>query len=216
MLVKPKPGRPSAFWSVPKEWGGATVVIYGGGPSLNLADIDYARQQGWKRIACNDSFRLDDEADVMCWGDQRWYRWNHKAIRLHRGQYKITWRETAQLDDPEIRVLKAIRRPPPHISKVPTEIVSVCTGQGAMNLAYLFGVHRIILLGFDMREIRGRHNWHTYHREGTPPTIYKHKHMPAMTAAGQAIVKLGVEIINATPGSALKAFPIVHLREIHG
>jgi hypothetical protein len=67
-------------------------------------------------------------------------------------------------------------------------------------------VKRIVLLGFDMRKVDGKNNWHDYHDEMT--TEYD-KHLLPMQQVAVEAKELGLEIINATPGSAITVWPIV-------
>jgi hypothetical protein len=198
-------------WRVPDEWKGETAVIFGGGPSLNQADVDYAISRGWRRIACNNAYLLDPHADVLCWADQRWYLWNRKDLHKHVGKYKVCWRLVPATTGLTIKTLMHHRGV---VSNDPLAIVANNTGQGAINLAYLFGAKRILLLGFDMRTHGAQHNWHKLHQRGTAQSRYKEVFGPAIAKAGEAIQKKGVTILNCTKDSAMKCFPIVDIREI--
>lgn len=93
-------------------------------------------------------------------------------------------------------------------------IIANNTGQGAINIAYLFGASRIVLLGFDMRMISGQHNWHNKHKGATSHKRYSDVFGPAITKASGVLKAKGVEVINTAKDSALKCFPYVPLREI--
>lgn len=189
------------------------MVIYGGGPSLNQADIDYAKTR-FKRIACNDAFLLDPECDVLCWCDSRWYLWNNKELHKHRGQWRITWKHVPQITGAgNILILKQLN-PPPWLHEDPGIIVANNTGQGALQLAYHFGAKRILLLGFDMRRIDNQMNWHQRHKQSTDPARMRDIFMPAIQRLGKELARKGVEVINCTPNSALTCFPYRDLREI--
>lgn len=204
---------PVREFQIAPEWQGQTSVILGGGPSLNAKDIAYCRHRGWKRIACNDAFRLDPEADVLCWADTRWYDWNQSAIRLHYG-LKITWSPFARQEGVRVQLMRR-RHSPPALSDDPGAITATSTGQGALNIAYHFRANRIVLLGFDMRVVRGKHNWHDFHQKNmTGVSRYLQVFGPAMQAAGVICAKAGITIINATEGSALRCFPFQKLRKI--
>ncbi len=199
-------------FEIKPEWRGETVAILGGGPSLNAKDVAEVRARSWRRIACNDAFRLDPEADVVCWNDVRWYQWNRREVDVHTG-LKITW-DLATTKDVKANLMR--KRPsPPHLSIDPTAITATNTGQGAINVAFHFGVKRIVLLGFDMRVINGRNNWHAYHKGGGPAaTAYSHIFGPAIAKAGAICEKKGIEIINATEMTALRCFPVIPLRKV--
>ena len=86
------------------------------------------------------------------------------------------------------------------------------SGYGALALALKLGPpRRIYLLGYDMHPASdGRHNYHDrYLNPKRNSQVFADKFLkvfPAITAAAKS---LGVEILNATPGSALDVFPIV-------
>ncbi len=93
-------------------------------------------------------------------------------------------------------------------------IIANNTGQGAINIAYLFGAKRIVLLGYDMRMVAGQHNWHSKHKGATSHKRYSDVFGPAITKAAKVLKEKGVEVINCAAGSALKCFPYIPLREI--
>jgi hypothetical protein len=76
------------------------------------------------------------------------------------------------------------------------------SGFQAVNLALLFGARRIMLLGFDMQ---GSHFFGAHKL----PLRNTHSYVNFIRAFDEAAKRLppGVEIINASPSSALKCFP---------
>ena len=180
---------------------------------MTKADVDYVISRGWRRVACNWAFDLDPEADVLCWADQRWYLWARKELHRHKGKYKIAWRSGPPTPGVTIRQLRH-HSSPPAISSDPGMIVAGNTGQGAINVAYLFGASRILLLGFDMKMVAGHHNWHSKHKGPTSAKRYTDVFGPAIAKAGAVLKAKNVQVINCTPDSALKCFPMMRLRDI--
>lgn len=88
------------------------------------------------------------------------------------------------------------------------------SGFQALNIAVQFGVTRIVLVGFDMRLDRGAH-WHGKHPRGlnNPNDVIVMQWRRRLNAAADDLASLGVEVLNASPISALTAFPIVSLAE---
>ena len=86
-------------------------------------------------------------------------------------------------------------------------------GFQAMNLAVHLGAKRILLLAFDMRRVGNRAQWHDKHKRPTPPDVYANNMIPQFEAAVKDLDMLGVKVINCTPGSALKCFPIMPVEE---
>lgn len=204
-------------WSVPRKWKGETAVLFGGGPSLNRNDVQHAIDRGWRRIAINNAYRLDTEADALVWGDQRWYFWNRHHLQYHTGPYKITWLWVPPTRGIQFHMLKHVNGSAPMASD-PGQVTATNSGQGAMNVAFHFGVKRIILLGFDMKmaERDGKlvHNWHDLHKRNSAQHRYKEVFGPAIRKAAEWLEERGVSVINCTPDSALTGVPMMNLREV--
>jgi hypothetical protein len=86
------------------------------------------------------------------------------------------------------------------------------SGFQAINLAYSWGFKRIVLLGFDMKP---GPNGEKHHHEDHPKPLVQvlvfsewlHKsHRLAIDLKNE-----GIEVLNATPGSALTCWPLVKL-----
>lgn len=198
-------------YQVPKAWPGETVVILGGGPSLTQEDADIARMSDCRRIATNNAFMLDPWADVLCWGDIRWFYENRDRIRDgYSGPLKITWHEISNRRGHAIQTLKQDRG---GFSMSPDTIGGNSTGCSAVNLAYLFGASRILLLGFDMTAARGN-NWHELHTRHASEARFRTLFIPELERAAAILKQRGVEVINCTPNSALTCFPIQSLSEV--
>lgn len=150
-------------------------------------------------------------ADVVHWSDRRWYDWNRFGLDVHRGKYKIARHE---VDDPRVKQIKKIREQ--CLYSEPDGCAGRDTGGSAINLAYLFGGEQIILHGFDMRRTQGeQNNYHSRHLAGTADNRrYEHIFIPSIKAMVEPLRRAGVEVINATPGSALTCFPYIHADKV--
>ncbi len=89
-------------------------------------------------------------------------------------------------------------------------------GYQAINLAVHFGVTRIILLGYDMKngpdgQIH-HHPDHPGNMNNPSPSNYE-RWMVMFETLGPDLSRAGVEVINSTPGSALKCFPFMPLEK---
>jgi hypothetical protein len=89
----------------------------------------------------------------------------------------------------------------------------MCSGFVGVGLAihWLRKPGRIVLVGFDFREVNGRLYWNGQHPNGRGGGQF-HTYMPQFEEAAKCLPQ-GVEIINATPGSALECFPFVDLED---
>ncbi len=88
------------------------------------------------------------------------------------------------------------------------------SGYQAINLAVHLGAKKIILLGYDMHREGARDNWHDEPRPTSSPDKYAHSMLPHFASLVRPLAERGVEVVNATPGSALDAFPKATLEEV--
>lgn len=86
------------------------------------------------------------------------------------------------------------------------------SGYQAVHVAAHLGAKRILLLGFDMHAKNGEH-WHGDHRWRAGYQSRYELFANAFNKVAPEYAKRGVEVINCTPGSALKAFPMATLEE---
>lgn len=82
------------------------------------------------------------------------------------------------------------------------------SGYQAINLAFLEGARRIVLLGYDMQHTGGRHHWHPDHprhlgnfNPGMPELC-----RPKFTPLAADLARAGVTVINASRETALTCF----------
>lgn len=207
-------------WNIPQIWSGGTAFILGGGPGLNNINFDLIKHR--RIIGVNNAYGdpLPGEREKkakyaprhwvdVCWfGDERWYWWHKKSLDNFRG---ILATCRVRLHNKN-RILGCHRGKGEGIDTRPRYISwNKSSGASAINLAYHFGVKTIVLLGFDMRRVSNRPNWHVDH-----PSPNKDPY-PRFLRPFKAIAKdakhLKVEIINATPESTIKEFPIMTLEE---
>lgn len=90
------------------------------------------------------------------------------------------------------------------------------SGYQAVNLAVHLGASRIVLLGFDMQAARtGDHFFGQHRYPGAVNTRAEtfRDFREAFETAVEPLQRLGVEVVNASPGSALTAFPQASLEE---
>lgn len=193
------------MWSVPDEFLGETIYVIGGGPSLK--GFDWDRLRGKRIIATNNSAFRVPWADVMYWADARWYQWNKERLSEFRGKYMITRkRPTPDLGHD----IKLIEHHFVGLSHDPRMVAGWCSGSNAINLAYLFGAARIVLLGFDMTGA----NFHDEHQLPSQEDFYKAKFIPAINLMALKLAQAGVEVLNATPNSQLECFPMIKFHDI--
>jgi hypothetical protein len=196
-------------WSVPKIWQDEECFILGGGPSLPVNKID--RLFGHNVIVVNNSYRLALWADALFFGDNRWLNQHGQDLDKFKGLIVTTAPE--HRDTPKIHVIYRRNRPP-GISEDPLWIAwNRSSGACAINLAYLMGARRIVLLGFDMKAINGARNFHDDYSKAMREPPYQ-AFLSVFPAIAADCKRLGVEVINATPGSAINCWPIVDPEDV--
>lgn len=194
-------------YAVSRMWPGQTVVIIGGGASLSLAQI---RTIAMKRlagrcrvIAVNDAVYPAWWADWLHGCDTKWWQWHIQEVQRFGGI------KTTCCDDvPNGWVDGFLRQTglegfDPDPSCIRTGGNSVYQ---AMHIAVHAGAARIVLLGVDMH---GPH-WFGDHPDKITPN-FSVDLAPHFETLKPAMVERGVSVVNASPGSALAAFPLVDL-----
>ena len=84
------------------------------------------------------------------------------------------------------------------------------SGFQTLNLAVLLGSPYIVLVGFDMRHIAGKSHFFGDH----PADLFQRKEYESFRIHfNRASPPDGVQIINATPDSGLKCYPMMELEE---
>lgn len=197
------------FWTVPRIWPDSTVYILGGGPGLSKVSLSLIRDK--RIIGVNNAYQFGDWVDVCWFGDASWYKKhitglvNFAGLRVHSCNSYAERPGTHRL-----------ARGKPYGIETRREYISWNNNSGAsaINLAYHFGVKKIVLIGFDMRTIDGKNNWHDDH--GSRPKDWNPypRFMQGWKRIAQDARQLGLEILNATPDSALTVFPIVKLEDV--
>jgi hypothetical protein len=215
-----------SYWTIPRIWEGKTCVILGGGPSLD--EVDFSLLEGLKVIAVNDVYK-DEETreirkgiDCVYWKDKCWYDQlafkdypelgpNRFILTMFKG-LKVTSCEN-YLEDLDVLVLRRGRRQ--RLERDPEFIThSNNAGAEALALSTMLGCKMVLLLGFDMKTVNGRHNYHENHVREIPENIYDDYFIGAFEVLSRDLEEIGVRVINCTPNSALKVFPIVPLEEV--
>lgn len=173
-------------------------------------DLERVRRRDWRVLAVNCTWQLVPWAHALYAGDLQWWARYADTLCGFAGE-RWTRDEAAALRYRLRRV--RIRDGQGLCRELGCVNAGGNSGYQAVNLAYHFGAQRIVLLGFDMHRNSGGH-WHEEH-EGmlsAPAT-----HMPVWRRSFEALafdLKVeGVEVLNATEGSALTCFPRRSLRD---
>jgi hypothetical protein len=203
-----------ARFRVAPIWQGRTVVILGSGPSLSVGQlrlIARAKHEVGSRvsvIAVNDAVYGAWWADWLHSCDQIWWFENIQMVHTFPGT-KTTLAE----DVPAAWVDGYLKNT--GLSGF-DEDPSCCrtgasSGYQAMHIAIHAGARKIILVGFDMKA--GPDGSHFFGEHRHDPRHGAFKEMLAEFEGLEPVLKdRQVEVVNATPDSALTVFPMEELR----
>lgn len=208
------------YWTPPVMWAGMTAHVIASGPSATPEVIESLR--GKNVITVNSTALTATWAPVWFFQDSGVLLQSRPAMPRHARDgtdmidfarrftgLVVTTSRHAKAALPDIRLVRAPRMgwfPRPGSSDIRSGRSS---GQTAISLAVAFGATRIELHGFDMRLVDGREHHHReYEGRQRNVTVYDTKFIPAFAGWNEQALRAGVRIVNATPGSALREFPM--------
>lgn len=222
----------SRFARVNPAWRGRTVAVLAGGPSLTPEQAELCR--GIPCIAVNDQYLLAPWAEVLYFADGKWWKWQitgrdgkgHEALRISAADLKARWaafpgikvsidNSAAQIADDQVLILRNANSNAA-ATPVSTDPAAIQTGGNsgfqAFNIALLAQPARILLLGFDAQRGTGgrRHNFGDHPDRSEPPYDAM---CSAFRNAGEAVKRLGIEVLNCSPVSKIDCFPFMALAD---
>jgi hypothetical protein len=207
-------GPNSRGWVDGLRWDGFSVAILASGPSLSVEQCDAVRK--WrtgaanrKVIAINTTFRRAPWVDVLYACDGPWWAeyaeeakaacagelWTQDAPSAHKFGLHLIRSDRG----------KGLNRKPGLINQ------GANGGYQSVGLSYCAGASSVYLLGYDMH---GGH-WHGDH----PPKLNRANRFDLFLAnflvlAADVEKEKDFEVVNCTPKSALKAFPVKPWQEV--
>ena len=180
------------------------------GPSLTRADCDRARSICDRVIAVNDAYTICPDADYLYACDPAWWRVHHAATETFRGQ-RWTQRQERRPDAEEIAVTTeyglqwVVGRDGHGLGREMMHYGST-SGYQAINLAYLWGAKRIILLGYDY-QVGYKKHFFGDHPKGLQVASRWPEFAKNLDALAAGLESAGVEVINCSRATALRCFP---------
>lgn len=213
---------------LPKIWNGATAYVIGGGASIvrtfNIPDhvvegvrtrrlpvsayAPYMTQLHSKHVlGVNVAYQLGSWVDFCFFGDEGFGMKHLHGFCNYKGKVLTIRDKFAQPCYKHYRIT--------YIAKSNRtngiDAKKVCwngnSGMAAVNVAYLLGATRIVLVGFDMNVDKDYQHYHQqYRKEKRAKNLPFKQHLSCMDAVKADADKLGVEIINSNPDSAITQF----------
>lgn len=167
--------------------------------------------RGRKVIAINSSFMAVPFADVLFFGDGRWWNLNRRAVLDgFKGQI-VTVAEESMGDKEAAPRLCLLTKTLLWSDDPEAAFVRRTSVTGAVNWAFHhWSARKFVLLGVDGGPVKGRTHHHEPHPWAIPSTwvVDQRKDFEALDGALKA---RGVEVINASPGSSVPLWPITSL-----
>jgi hypothetical protein len=161
-------------------------------------------------LCVNSTFRLFPNADVLYAGDFLWWKTHHQEVHTTFKGEKWTQDHTAA-ERFKLNRIKGINK-----AGLGREYLHVNGNSGfqAINLAYLFGCRKIVLVGFDMKlGPNGEKHWHKDH----PSPLMQGMTFGEWIHKGAKLAKdleaAACDVANCTPGSALTCFRVSTLEK---
>lgn len=200
------------------------------GPSLTPDVISRARYYRiafkWRVIAVNDAYRVMPFADAMYACDNHWWLNVPRDFSGFSGEMWTSHEEIVHPHEVHGNDAREVVKKFPNVRTVygrdgsefsldPNFIrYGHTSGFQAINLALLKGCRKIVLVGFDSRHVDGKTHFFGDHPKGIHTTSNDGyaQHVQHFNRAAICLPN-GVTIINATPGSAIKCFPMMSLED---
>ena len=196
-----------------------TICCVGTGPSLTKEQIAQARWKGFELYGCNLVYQIVPDLDLLYGCNYGfWETYWHQGLRDHSAQKWTTNKHAAEMFG-----INWIAEKFMHGLSTDPDVISHGHGSGfsLVSMAHRAGADRIVLLGYDMRYAA---DYDPKNRNpGSTPRHYFGEYEPHLQHWPSKQVKSGVhvelldlyrsvanqglvEIINATPDSAIECF----------
>lgn len=208
--AKPPPDLAISYVALHPRPDAETVAIIASGPSLSPDQVDYVQGKAFV-IAINDNWEIAPWADMLYACDAKWWDWHPQAATEFQG-WKLTQdEETAlRLGIDCIECNKEAEG----LSDNPRMIHGgLNSGYQALNIAYLLGARKIVLLGYDMKISRnGSAHWFGDHPDKVRSTY--ESFIEKFPSTLPQLRRAGCEVFNCSTDTALDAFPVKPLETV--
>lgn len=193
------------------RWWGQTVCVIASGPSLTEADCDVIAGTDWPTIVINNSWRLARFADVLYACDEAWWKVHFAQVTQEFAGER--WTQDFNAAN-RFGLHRVGSRNSPGLGKDGIIHQGGNSGYQAINLAWLWGASRVLLLGLDCKSgANQKAHWFGQH-EGP---LSRHQNYPLwlehFPRLAEDLAAEGVEVFNLSPDTALTCFPRITLDE---
>jgi len=218
-------------WAVPPIWEGEECWIMGGGPSMprqfevpeeivqKVMSGEYPPRAYSKYfepiydkhvIGVNNCYMIGTWIDVEFFGDSAWYLVHRKTLAEWPGLKVSCAPREGTFEKDGVKFLPKDKKCKFGITRDNTKVAwNNNSGSAAISLAAHLGAKRIILLGFDMcLDPKRVSHWHGGHGTGRKPPNFN-RHLTGFPKIKEDAQEMDIQIINASPNSAILEFPKV-------
>lgn len=217
----PRPKRPIIAQSsrstpadtIPPMFKGEKAFVMATGPSLDDDVIDHIYGlHGWRYIGISDCYRICPFLDFFYACDDRWWNIHYSSVMYWAGCENGYWCTEQQTQKKYTDLYRISGRSGDGWSTDPALIhYGSNSGYQITNCALHLGVTTMILLGFNMQMVANKKHFFGDHPQGLAQNSSYQSFASAFNMIKPA--QYGVDVINATPQSALTAFPKMSLDE---
>ena len=216
-------GKDQSWWP---DLKGRTVAILAAGPSMTKEQCDVVRGRDWYAIAINETWRIAQWAPALYGCDWQWWQnrsppqGDYNGLRIigalpHTTAKRAHFSGPMKWQEPLLRYVPASAGFGRMILDGPKIGAGSSSAFQAANLAVRWKAKRLILLGTDCHS----HNqhWHGNHTFPEAPNQKKSlmkTWLRAWEMSVPQLEKLKVEVINCSPGSALKVFRQMNVEDV--
>ncbi len=198
-------------------WCTRTAVVIASGPSLTRADcelVQAARERDTVRvISVSNAWKLTARwADAFFACDRKYWVVYKRAMHDAGVPLERMVSSCNQTAREGVEFVRVANRPGVGRHMLHSGANS---GYQAVNLAYLWGARRIVLLGMDMAlGAAGERHFDGNHPSNMTQAQPFGEWLKRFEVAAKEYRELDIEVLNATRGGALEAFPRVDLAEV--
>lgn len=192
-------------------WSGQTVAILASGPSLRANDVMQLRGR-CRVIAIKDAASLAPWCDIMYGGDAPWWRANDYGRAFHVKRIGLSIRDIEWEREATRNGLSVVHgRNMSGLSSDPRFLhLGYHSGFQTLNLAYLMGASKILLLGYDYCVPADKTHFFGCRpgAKASPYAMFRH----AFDGCRDYLSSMGVSVINCSAVTTLAEFPKLDLR----
>jgi hypothetical protein len=182
-------------------WDGKTVAIFASGPSMSQEIAEQCRGH-YKTIAINNqAIDCAPWADVIWATDYKWWHTYGQKVAGHPGRkFHVLQGQTYEGCETLLSSFLPFDDRSTHIS------TGQNSGYAALCLAVKLGAARALLFGYDMQTVGGHARRFDYPKDLNARHNFARWILNFERLAPE-LKRRGVEVLNCTPGSALRCFP---------